>query len=162
MADSLLNPQGNGTDALEETLGRLSKKPGVTATIVLDRASGAILKTSGQVSSTRKARSLSSALPSQTTGSFSSDAGTGTSSQDQGVEELGSMVWNFVATAGSLVQELDTEVNTTEAPHRGKGQQLTRAQDELKLLRLRTKKQELVIVPDTKYLLIVVHDTPPA
>lgn len=42
--------------------------------------------------------------------------------------------------------------------------QLTRraTQDELKLLRLRTKKQELVIVPDVKYLLIVVHDTPPA
>lgn len=39
---------------------------------------------------------------------------------------------------------------------------LTRQKDELKLLRLRTKKQELVIVPDSKYLLIVVHDTPPA
>jgi dynein light chain roadblock-type len=35
-------------------------------------------------------------------------------------------------------------------------------QDGLKLLRLRTKKQEIVIVPDTKYLLTVVHDTPPA
>jgi hypothetical protein len=34
--------------------------------------------------------------------------------------------------------------------------------DELKLLRLRTKKQELVVVPNPKYLLIVVHDTPPA
>lgn len=32
-------------------------------------------------------------------------------------------------------------------------------QDEVKLLRLRTKKNELVIVPDTKYILIVVHDT---
>lgn len=35
-------------------------------------------------------------------------------------------------------------------------------QDELKLLRLRTKKQELVIVPDAKYLLIVIHETPAA
>lgn len=35
-------------------------------------------------------------------------------------------------------------------------------QDELKLLRVRTKKQELVIVPDTKYLLIVIHETPAA
>ena len=32
-------------------------------------------------------------------------------------------------------------------------------QDEVKLLRLRTKKQEFVIVPDAKFLLIVVHDT---
>ncbi|KAK0729811.1 hypothetical protein B0H67DRAFT_596124 [Lasiosphaeris hirsuta] len=143
MSDQVL---GIGADALEETLGRLSKKPGVKAAIVLDKATGAILKTSGQVSSIRKARPLGSspALPGQATGSFSSDAGANTSSgQDQGVEELAAMVWNFISTAGSLVQELDIE-------------------DELKLLRLRTKKQELVIVPDAKYLLIVVHDTPPA
>lgn len=29
-------------------------------------------------------------------------------------------------------------------------------------MRIRTKKQEFVIVPDPKYLLTVVHDTPPA
>ncbi|KAK1758427.1 hypothetical protein QBC47DRAFT_358281 [Echria macrotheca] len=134
---------GNGTDALDETLGRLSKKPGVKATLVLDRSSGAILKTSGQVSSIRKAKQLGSPLPAQPGASFAADPAAGASGQDQGAEELASMVWNFIATAGSLVQELDTE-------------------DEVKLLRLRTKKQELVIVPDAKYLLIVVHDTPPA
>ena len=37
-----------------------------------------------------------------------------------------------------------------------------RFKDELKLLRLRTKKQELVVVPETKYILVVIHDTPPA
>ena len=36
------------------------------------------------------------------------------------------------------------------------------SQDELKLLRLRTKKQEFVIVPEHKYLMVVIHDTPPA
>lgn len=30
--------------------------------------------------------------------------------------------------------------------------------DEVKLLRLRTKKHEIVVVPDKKYLLCVVHD----
>lgn len=30
--------------------------------------------------------------------------------------------------------------------------------DEVKLLRLRTKKNEIVIVPNRKYLLCVVHD----
>lgn len=33
-------------------------------------------------------------------------------------------------------------------------------QDELRLLRLRTKKHEIVIVLDPKYLLTVIHDTP--
>ncbi|KAK0615761.1 hypothetical protein B0T17DRAFT_592472 [Bombardia bombarda] len=140
MSDSVL---GAGADALEETLGRITKKAGVKATIVLDRASGAILKTSGQITSVRKTKSLSSSLPSQTTTSFSGEVATNAPSDDQGAEELAAMVWTFISTAGSLVQELDAE-------------------DELKLLRLRTKKQELVIVPDAKYLLIVVHDTPPA
>ncbi|KAM7208858.1 hypothetical protein V8F20_000736 [Naviculisporaceae sp. PSN 640] len=145
MSDSILS---NGSDALEETLGRLSKKPGVKATIVLDRVSGSILKTSGQVALIRKTNNTSmtsSGTQTVGSGSFSSNNETAVpgSSLDQGVEELAAMVWNFVSNAGDLVQELDTE-------------------DELKLLRLRTKKQELVIVPDAKYLLIVVHDTPPA
>ncbi|KAK3335724.1 hypothetical protein B0T19DRAFT_436551 [Cercophora scortea] len=140
MAESVL---GAGADALEETLGRLSKKAGVKATIVLDRATGAILKTTGQVGSILKPKSLGSTVPGQTAAPFSGEAPVTTSSPDQGAEELAAMVWNFVGTAGSLVEELDTE-------------------DELRLLRLRTKKQELVIVPDAKYVLIVVHDTPPA
>jgi len=35
----------------------LTKKPGVKASIVLDRASGAVLKTSGDVSALRTAKS---------------------------------------------------------------------------------------------------------
>ncbi|KAB5562988.1 hypothetical protein GE09DRAFT_1172128 [Coniochaeta sp. 2T2.1] len=140
--------QGNGADALEETLGRLNKKSGVKATIVLDRTTGAILKTSGQVSTIRTtknpAASSSSTLPSsnQTAGTFASDSNP-QGSESQAVEELAALVWNFVKNAGDLIHDLDTE-------------------DELKLLRLRSKRQELVIVPDTKYLLVVVHDTPPA
>jgi len=33
-------------------------------------------------------------------------------------------------------------------------------QDDLKLLRLRTRKHELVIVPDAKFIFVVVHDVP--
>ncbi|KAL2149931.1 hypothetical protein VTH82DRAFT_7607 [Thermothelomyces myriococcoides] len=134
MSDTALN---SGSDALEETLGRLSKKPGVRATIVLDRASGAILKTSGQVGSIRTTKPSSTPAPAP--GSFNEDEGNG-AKHDQGVEELASIIWNFVSNAGDLVHELDAE-------------------DELKLLRLRTKRQEFVIVPDAKYLLIAVHET---
>ncbi|KAL2169979.1 hypothetical protein VTG60DRAFT_5449 [Thermothelomyces hinnuleus] len=135
MSDTALGP---GSDALEETLGRLSKKPGVRATIVLDRASGAILKTSGQVGSIRTTKPSSAPVPAS--GSFNNEDDGSGAKRDQGAEELASMIWNFVSTAGDLVHELDTE-------------------DELKLLRLRTKKQEFVIVPDAKYLLIAVHET---
>ncbi|KAM0556887.1 hypothetical protein ACHAPJ_005560 [Fusarium lateritium] len=136
MTDSSL---ANGHDALEEKLGRLSKKPGVKASIVLDRATGAILKTSGQVDAlqTSKTRATSNAT------SFTNDAPALEESETRGVEQFAAIVWNYVNSSGSLVQELDGE-------------------DEVKLLRLRTRKQELVIVPDPKYLLVVVHDTPPA
>ncbi|KAJ0123360.1 hypothetical protein J7T55_011825 [Diaporthe amygdali] len=148
----------NGADALEETLSRLSKKPGVKATIALDRASGAILKTAGQISSLRTSKSQQQQQDSQSTAAAASSlsastsdvpassgsaVAAGTSSETQGAEELASMVWAFVNSAGGLVHGLDTE-------------------DELKLLRVRTKKQELVIVPDAKYLLIVIHETPAA
>ncbi|KAK4248870.1 hypothetical protein C7999DRAFT_39998 [Corynascus novoguineensis] len=134
MSDATLGP---GSDGLDETLGRLSKKPGVRATIVLDRASGAILKTNGPVGSIRTTKPSSTPGP----GSFSNNEDSGSSANhNQAAEEFASMIWNFVSTAGDLVHELDTE-------------------DEVKLLRLRTKKQEFVIVPDAKYLLIVVHET---
>lgn len=114
---------------------------------MLDRSNGAILKTNGQLSAIRPAKSANSdtSLPTPTGGSFPSDAATASDSdsETQAAQELGSMVWGFLSTAGSLVQEIDTE-------------------DELKLLRLRTKKQELVIVPEPKYILVVIHDTPPA
>ncbi|KAM0392808.1 hypothetical protein HYE67_000685 [Fusarium culmorum] len=136
MADTTLV---NGHDALEEKLGRLSKKPGVKASIVLDRATGAILKTSGQVDAlqTSKSRTTSTAT------TFSNETPALEENETQGVEQFAAIVWNYVNSSGNLVQELDGE-------------------DEVKLLRLRTRKQELVIVPDPKYLLVVVHDTPPA
>ncbi|KAF6830671.1 hypothetical protein CMUS01_07668 [Colletotrichum musicola] len=137
----------NGSDALDETLSRLSKKPGVKAVVILDRATGAILRTTGQLSFN------ATALPSS--GSFSGEGaaaqqqqqqqqnGESEGEQPQAFEDFAAKVWNWVNASGTLVLDLDVE-------------------DELKLLRLRTKKQELVIVPDPKYLLIVVHDTPPA
>ncbi|KZL65062.1 dynein light chain-related protein, partial [Colletotrichum tofieldiae] len=140
MADTVPN---NGPDALDETLSRLSKKPGVKATVILDRVTGAILRTSGQLSS------FNAATLATGQGSFSGEGAAGQQQQQngeeqpQGLEDFAAKVWNWVNASGTLVLDLDTE-------------------DELKLLRLRTKKQELVIVPDPKYLLIVVHDTPPA
>lgn len=89
------------------------------------------------------------------------------------------MVWKFINAAGVLVDGLDGEVSARGAfydLHRRREDAWTAmhlndvdmrltiesSQDELKLLRLRTRKQELVIVPDTKYLLIVIHETPAA
>ncbi|RYC62071.1 hypothetical protein CHU98_g4128 [Xylaria longipes] len=138
-------------ESMEEALHRLSKKPGVKAWLMLDRSNGAVLKTNGHIAAVRPAKSASNAngtgvspsLPTPAGGSFSTDVQTITNNESLAAQELASMVWSFLSTAGSLVDEIDSE-------------------DELKLLRLRTKKQEFVIVPEPKYLLVVIHDTPPA
>ncbi|KAI1125784.1 hypothetical protein F5Y10DRAFT_246334 [Nemania abortiva] len=140
-------------ESMEEALHRLSKKPGVKAWLMLDRSNGAVLKTNGQIAAVRPPKSssnannnnngISSSLPTSSGGSFSADVHTNTNNESLAAQELASMVWSFLSSAGSLVDEIDSE-------------------DELKLLRLRTKKQEFVIVPEPKYLLVVIHDTPPA
>ncbi|KAI0975817.1 hypothetical protein F4678DRAFT_283709 [Xylaria arbuscula] len=149
MVEKSLNPLN--VDSMEDALHRLSKKPGVRAWLMLDRANGAVLKTNGEVATVRPAKSSSGAnntgvspsLPTPTGGSFSTDVNTNTNNESLAAQELASMVWSFLSSAGSLVDEIDGE-------------------DELKLLRLRTRKQEFVIVPEPKYLLVVIHDTPPA
>ncbi|KAI1813168.1 hypothetical protein GGS20DRAFT_554716 [Poronia punctata] len=137
-------------ESMEEALRRLSKKPGVKGWLMLDRSNGAVLKTNGQIATIRPAKSTSNtdnngaspSLPMPTGASFSADVNTNTNNETQAAQELASMVWSFMSSAGSLVGEIDAE-------------------DELKLLRLRTRKQEFVIVPEPKYLLVVIHDTPP-
>lgn len=110
MQSSRLTRQPNASEALEEKLGRLSRKPGVKASIVLDRATGSILKTSGQISALRTSKSRSETAAA----TFSNDApATAEESESKGLEEFAQMIWNYVNTSGQLVQDLDTEVCLT-------------------------------------------------
>lgn len=83
------------------------KKPGVKASIVLDRASGAVLKTSGDLSALGTAKSRDAA----TAASFSNEVPAAEQSESKGVEDFAAMVWNFVTTSDQLVQEADKEVS---------------------------------------------------
>jgi dynein light chain roadblock-type len=94
---------------LLESLGRLSKKPGVLATIVLDRTSGAILTTTGSISPSR-ASIVTTASPVVNATSITSDDVTSGSGDTGGLEQMASMVWNFVNAATGLAQGLDAEV----------------------------------------------------
>lgn len=112
---------------MDEALHRLSRKPGVKGWIMLDRSTGAVIKTNGQISAIRPARSPPSAngsnngnsnsngnttsgLPTPTAASFSTDVVANVDAEAQAAQELGAMVYGFMSTAGSLVQEMDTEV----------------------------------------------------
>ncbi|KAF2798899.1 hypothetical protein K505DRAFT_357082 [Melanomma pulvis-pyrius CBS 109.77] len=132
----------NAPDESLALLTRLSQKPGVQSTLILSRETGAIVRTSGLISNTTTANP-NSTLPASLETAPDNYSNGRKESGIQSAEDVASMVWSFLGAAGKLVDGLDKE-------------------DEVKLLRLRTKKNELVIVPDPKFILVVIHDTPPA
>jgi dynein light chain roadblock-type len=93
----------------------------------LSRENGAIVRTSGLISKSTSANP-NSTLPASGESAPDSLSNGKRESGIQSAEDVASMVWSFLGAAGSLVDGLDKE-------------------DEVKLLRLRTKKNELVIVP---------------
>lgn len=127
-----------------ENLSRLSSKPGVKSTLILSRSDGSIIRSTG----------LLAATSSLTSGNLI--AGNGTSHHNHvepldairsGVDHPGSMegdekgnsaediarmVFAFVAGANIFTEGMDKS-------------------DEVKLLRLRTRKNEIVIVPGMSF-----------
>jgi dynein light chain roadblock-type len=107
-------------------LTRLSQKPGVQSTLLLSRQSGAIVQTSGLISQSSSVNPNSS-LPASvddTDGYANGRPDTGM----QSAEDVARLVFSFVESARTMVNGLDNE-------------------EEVRLLRVRTKKNELVIVP---------------
>lgn len=98
--------QANGQDALEEKLNRLARKPGVKASVVIDRSSGSILKTSGDLSALRTSKSRNES----TAASFSNEAPAAEESESKGLEDFAALVWNYVNMSGQLVQDMEADV----------------------------------------------------
>lgn len=115
------------SDETLSLLTRLSQKPGVQSTLILSRENGTIIRTSGLISKSSSANP-NSTLPAANDAVPDSYTNGRKESGMHSAEDVASMVWSFLKAAGSLVDGLDKE-------------------DEVKLLRLRTKKNELVIVP---------------
>ncbi|KAI0998596.1 hypothetical protein K3495_g9600 [Podosphaera aphanis] len=114
-----------------EAMQRLSSKSTVIATLAMDRATSTILASSGQTS-VFKVNTNGNTIPSR----LPSD-GKSSNSND----EFATMIWNYVNNTSKLVLEMDDE-------------------DGLRLLRIRTKRYELVIIPDSKYIFVVAHEVP--
>lgn len=84
----------------------MSRKPGVKASLVLDRATGAILKTSGDLSALRTSKSREEA----TVASFANEAPVAEESESKGLDQFAATIWNYVGNSSQTVQELDAEV----------------------------------------------------
>ncbi|MCJ1476055.1 hypothetical protein MMC13_004720 [Lambiella insularis] len=132
-----------------ENLSRLASKPGVQSTLVLSRVDGTIIRTTGLLSDegpNSESVNVSSGPEGNHVGLNDKSSGnSGYVNEERGsqntAEGVAKMVFSFVSTASGLVSGLEKD-------------------DDIQLLRLRTKKSEIVIVPDSKYLLVVLHDPP--
>jgi len=94
---------------------------------MLSRDTGAIVRTSGLISKSSNPNP-NSTLPASTDDALDGYTNGTRPSGLQSAEDIARLVLKFVEAASSMVDSLDSE-------------------DELRLLRLRTKKNELVIVP---------------
>lgn len=131
-----------------DSILRLDAQRGVQSTLILSAADGSIIRTSGLLAKTDPAASSTSGLDSievsndlensvvseggnvakegAKTGDYF-DTNSNEVTKEKSAEEVAKMVFAFVSAAGVLVETMDKE-------------------DEPKLLRLRTRKSEIVIV----------------
>lgn len=115
----------------EETanlLARLSSRPGVQGTLILSRETGAIVRSSGLVTDEEDG-DVESALPRSSDGQTNGADGDVKKRGTRRAGEVARLVWKFVQSASEMVEELN-----------GEG-------DESKLVRIRTRRNELVLVP---------------
>jgi dynein light chain roadblock-type len=120
------------TDPSLALLARLSSKPGVQSTLVLTRADGAIIRSEGLLSHLKN-RPDSSHESTLTANGDDHDLmnvnGTASDGEEgRSGEHIARAVWKYVQATEGLVEDMDGE-------------------DELRLLRVRTKKNEVVVVP---------------
>ncbi|KAI7280056.1 hypothetical protein KC345_g5004 [Hortaea werneckii] len=146
--------QPSPTASTQALLARLANRPGVQSTLILSRDTGAIVRSSGLVLA--EDAEAEEAAPTAN-GTYLNSGETNGTAQNGGpdgkqknikgtrkAEEVASLVWRFMKHVGEFVEELN-----------GEG-------DEGKLIRVRTKKNEVVVVPEGRFLLCVIHETPAA
>ena len=123
-----------------DNLARLATKPGVQSTLILSKADGSIIRSSGLLAAS------SSSVPG--TGTTEADVRKSTEPSNgdneyvgiangnkkvKSVEEVARMVFSFVSAARDFADGMDDG-------------------DEVKLLRLRSRKNEIVVVPGQSLL----------
>ncbi|TKA81863.1 hypothetical protein B0A55_01581 [Friedmanniomyces simplex] len=132
--------QSSPSAETEALLARLSQRPGVQSTLILSRSTGAIVRSSGLITAEDLEQDDTAAAAPPTTNSGETNGADGNDAATPGRKARATPR----TSVGALVEELNG------------------GNDEARLLRVRTKRNEIVVVPDAKFLAVVIHDTPPA
>jgi len=117
--------QPTPSEETQALLARLAQRPGVQSTLIISRATGAIVRSSGLIT----AEELAEDGAAPTNGTYANSDGEAKKTGTRNAEEVAALVYNFMKGAGTTVEEMNGE------------------NDEPKLVRLRSKKNELVVVP---------------
>ncbi|KAJ5742798.1 uncharacterized protein N7511_011199 [Penicillium nucicola] len=148
-------------------LSHLTSRPGVQSTLILSRKDGSIIQSTGQLAAPTSLENSSSRPPisspsepnplsAQSTDS--SPASPALACFGTGVS-LARPAFGESPATGEATQEYGVGKGPREEDRDGDAGR--EEDDEVKLLRMRTRKHEIVVVPDRKYLLCVVHDAAP-
>lgn len=168
-------------------LQNLTRRPNVRSTLILSRKNGSIIKTSGSIADESLDEREPSNQHNVTEGSTSfvqnstESTKPASDASDLPVEEpkmsraqvLAASIYAFVAAAVDLgsslqsVENRDSSVSRTQDIAKSASQNVgshgylkteAYAEDDVQLLRLRLKRQEIIIFPDPNYLCCVVQD----
>lgn len=115
----------------ESLLARLAQRTGVQGTLILARDTGSIVRSSGLLTRDDGADE-EEARPATSNGAEPDGKKKGT----RQAEEVARLVYKFVQSAAEMVEDLNGE------------------HDESKLLRVRTRKNEVVIVPGRREIFV--------
>ncbi|KAG6994006.1 hypothetical protein G7Y79_00048g084020 [Physcia stellaris] len=124
-------------------LARLATRPGVQSTLILSRIDGSIIHKAGLLAQSSTSRDTTDPDRDVNLSVNKEDSTLAVDgvTRDKGAESMAHKVFSFMSQAQAFAEGVDSA-------------------DEVKLLRLRTRKNEVVIVPDSKFLLVVIHDAP--
>lgn len=127
-----------------ENLSRLASKPGVQSTLILSRSDGSIIRSTGLLAATPSSSSQDLAVGNGTSRSSPAESvdamrsatdypgNTKDDKTGNSAEHVARMVFAFAAEAKAFTEGMDEL-------------------DEVKLLRLRTRKNEIVIFPGMSF-----------
>ncbi|KAK5954373.1 hypothetical protein OHC33_004095 [Knufia fluminis] len=150
-------------------LQNLTKRPNVRSTLILSRKDGSIIKVSGSIAEDTPAQ-----VQSGTRENAAQDQEESVKLEEPKLtraQAMASSIYAFVAAAavlGESVRSIDTEnssiagrpggVDNVQAGSGTDSNSKSQAEDDVQLLRLRLKRQEVIIFPDPNYLCCVVQD----
>lgn len=171
-----------GLSTADKILQNLSKRPHVQSTLILSRKDGSIIKATGLITSSTEDSQQGAAYADAQTSSPTAEKdqiaptekqeATSTEPATSPAHVIAESIYTFVASAGALAESLGkinaatdssrtrNEAGRVDVQH-GDGTAARSALpvvDEVQLLRLRLKKQEVIIFPDPQYLCCVVQD----